>query len=168
MLMRTLSPTLYFHLYDFGFCGYSRFRTTSSLSTFTSTGAIPIERWCVLLYESIKSGNTSTYRLVLLVGEITKHFRLQCPIETFHHCSLNILVFASLKLYAAPSQHRLKSRIHKLRPFVTLHHVTFLFGQYLFECLHNVSAGLCSYRHGPSSLAKHVYAGKYISHSVVV
>ena len=42
--IRTLSPTSYFHLCDFGLVGYRRLRTICSLSTFTSAGVIPMLR----------------------------------------------------------------------------------------------------------------------------
>ena len=45
------------------------------------------------------------------IGEIAKHFRLQRSVESFHYGSLEVLVFARVKLYAVSFQHGLEREI---------------------------------------------------------
>ena len=81
------------------------------------------------------------------IGEITKHFLFQSSIESFYDGSLQIFVFARLRLYAVTIQHGLQSRIQKFRAFVFLHHVTLFVCQNLFECFDDVSRRLSSNRY---------------------
>jgi hypothetical protein len=103
----------------------------------------------------------------MFVGEITQHFRLQRRLETFHDGSLQILVFARIKLYSVTFQQGLKRRIQKFTTLVTLNHVALLLRQNLFESVCDVSTRLCSNGDGPSSFGKHIYAGEQVSHSIV-
>ena len=65
------------------------------------------------------------------------------------------------------SQHRSERRIQEFRTFVTLYHVALSFGDYLFECICNVSSRFRSNRHRPGSFAENVYTGEQVTHAVV-
>ena len=62
----------------------------SSLSSFTSDGAILIDRWYVLLYEYniIQHVDVSTG---ILVRKVAKHLILQSSVETFDYGGFQIL-----------------------------------------------------------------------------
>jgi len=57
--------------------------------------------------------------------------------------------------------------MEKLGALIALNHVTLTFVKYALESFSNVSTRLCSDRYGLGALAKHVYAGKQVSHAVV-